>query len=97
MAPAGYPQCMRRSVAVILSTRGTTLDLRALGAFHGGRIVHAAFARGEIAACATATVEHESTPDELLATLKSWAAARGWRVSVAPLVRESIAPFGGAR
>ncbi|MFQ6047429.1 MAG: hypothetical protein ACE5PT_13915 [Gemmatimonadales bacterium] len=79
----------RRSIAVILSAGGATLDLRALGDVPVGTVVRAEFARGERAACATATFEHECDPAELLRALRPWAHGRGWSVTVAPLQRPS--------
>jgi hypothetical protein len=75
----------RRSVAVILSLEGKGLDLPALADLPQGRVVRLELACGERAACVAATLEHECSRRELLAELKSWAARRGWSVTVAPL------------
>jgi hypothetical protein len=75
----------RASVAVILSAGGAVLDLTALQDVPGGRVVRAEFARGDRAACAAVTLEHECATAELLAVLRPWAAGRGWSVTVAPL------------
>lgn len=75
----------RRSIAVILSVRGTALDLDALGDLPTGRLVRAEFAWGDQAACVAATLEHDCTPGELAAHLRRWAAGRGWSVTIAPL------------
>jgi len=75
----------RRSVAVILSAGGSTLDLGALGDLPGARLLRAEFAWGDRAACVAATLEHECESRELLAVLRPWAGGRGWSVTVAPL------------
>jgi hypothetical protein len=73
------------SIAVILSTRGTALDLDALGDMPNARVVHADIARGEKTACVAATLEHECSKLDLLAALRPWAAGRGWSITVASL------------
>ena len=75
------------SIAVILSSGGAALDMRAMCDLPRAKLIRAEFAWGERVACATATLEHECDRTELLAALKGWAAGRGWLVTVAPLPR----------
>jgi hypothetical protein len=75
----------RRSVAVILSVDGSTLDPRAIAGVPVGRPVRAEFAHGERAACAAVTLEHDCDTEQLGHELRTWAATRGWSVTVAPL------------
>lgn len=77
----------RWSVAVILSRGGAVLDARALGELPLARIVRAEFAAGERAACAALTLEHACSMGRLTDALRPWAGARGWSITIAPLVR----------
>ncbi len=78
---------LRVSVAVILSVGGAALDLESLRGVPRARVVRAELAAGERAACVSATLEHECEVGELATALRTWAAARGWSVAVAPLAR----------
>jgi len=77
------------SIAVILNTGRVTLDLGALQTLPVARVVRAELARGDRAACVTATLEHECSSRDLLDVLKPWAAGNGWSVTVAPLTGTS--------
>lgn len=78
-------QLPHRSIAVLLSAGGATLDRSALTDVPLARVLGAEFAWGERAACATATLEHDCDLVTLLHSLRAWAGARGWSVTVAPL------------
>jgi hypothetical protein len=73
------------SVAVILNTRGTLLSVASLRDIPRARVVRAEVAAGESATCVAATLEHECSLRDLSEALRSWAAGRGWSVTVAPL------------
>ncbi len=75
----------RCSVAVILSVDGSALDSRAVASMPVGQPLRVEFAHGERAACAAVTLEHDCDTEQLGHTLRSWAATRGWSVTVAPL------------
>lgn len=75
------------SIAIILSSVGERLDIEALSGLPIGKLVSAQFECGEQAVCAAATVEHDCSPEELVAKLRPWAARRGWVLTVAPLRR----------
>jgi len=74
-----------QSVAVILSVSGAVLDWDALADLPLARLVRAEFARGELAGCVAATLEHDCDAVDLAVALRRWAAGRGWSVTVAPL------------
>ncbi len=76
-----------QSVAVILSAGGAVLDREALADLPLGRVVRAEFAVGERAACAALTVAHRCSVTDLTVAVREWARARGWSVTIAPLVR----------
>lgn len=80
-------QKRRASVAVILSAGGAALNLAVLREIPRATVASAEVVRGERAACATVILEHRCQIGELAATLRSWAAARGWAATVAPLAR----------
>lgn len=77
---------MRRSVAIVLDTRGSgALGLSALTALPDLRVVRAEVVRGERATCLALTLEHEEAPGALRRRLGAWAGPQGWSVTIAPV------------
>jgi hypothetical protein len=77
---------MRRSVAIVLDSKGTgELELGALAALADVQIVRAEVVRGQWATCVALTVDHPDPPDQLRRRLGDWAGPRGWSVTIAPV------------
>ena len=77
---------MRRSVAIVLDTRGSgALGIGALTGLPDLKVVRAEVVRGEQAACLALTLEHEESQGDLRRRLGAWAGPQGWSVTIAPV------------
>ncbi len=72
------------SVAIIVSAGGAVLDHWAVSEMPECRVMGADFEASDTACCAAVRLSHRCSRAELQRGLRTWAAARGWSVAVAP-------------
>jgi hypothetical protein len=72
------------SLVIVLSVGGSPLDGAALDALVDAEVTWVRLEREGDAACLAARVRHCDRPEDFRNRLRTWGAARGWAVTVAP-------------
>ncbi len=75
------------SLVIVLSAGGSPLDGASLEDLAHVTVAWVRVEREGNAACLAARVRHADPPDRFRDRVKSWGAARGWTVTVAPARR----------